>query len=219
MKSFVALFLILVVGARGQPDWTGIDYYPGYNFFPVARQAGEVCSFSFPAPGAGDHYPAFLVETNAASVSLSNRIITATFSLECSPDAVLRFGGQGRWNLGPMPPNTRIYFSTVTMYNNGGTPTNFWFNSTWVELTNNTGTATLSVTLNNPSAWTDSYGESESNAFWNAAANVREVGVCFGGGDFYDIGDAMVSGTATFHLLSFSTSTVAPPTNLAIIPL
>jgi hypothetical protein len=198
--------------------WTGIDYYPGYNFFPVQTKPGEVCAFDFPESALHAHYPAFLVQTNAGCFSLSNRTVTATFRLDCSTDAVFRYGGQGYWNNGGLPANTRLFFSTVTGYDNNGPATNYWFNSGWVELNTNTGTASLSATLTNAAGWSDGQGTSDSNAFWKASGIVVQVGVCFGGGNYYDIGDAMDSGTATFHLLGFSTGGVAPPTNLSIMP-
>jgi hypothetical protein len=204
----IALAVLCGTSAFCQSDWTGIDYYPGYNFFPVETQSGDVCSFAFPDASSHAHYPAFLVQTNAACFSLSNRILTLTFLLECSTNAVFRFGGEGSWNTGGFPANTRIFFSTVTGYDNEGAGTNYWFNSTWVELSTNTGTASLSVTLTNAASWSDGQGGSDSNAFWRASSNVLEVGVCFGGGSFFDVGDAMISGAAVFHLKSFS---IVPP--------
>jgi hypothetical protein len=210
MRSFAALLLLSA--------WTGIDYYPGYNFFPVDSQPGEVCSFTFPDAALHAHYPAFLVQTNASSLSMSNRTVALTFSLDCSSNAVFRYGGQDFWNIGGLPANARLFFSTIGGYTDSGPYTNYWFHSAWVELSTNTGTASLSATFDNPVDWAGGQGEINSNAFWNASANVVQLGLAVGGGNYYDIGAAVTSGTATFHLKSFSAGEVAPPTNLSIIP-
>lgn len=203
--------------------WVGIDFFPGYNYFPVTTQPGEICSFAFtPAPAAA-HYQAFLVETNLAPISLQNCTVTATFSLECSPGAVLRFGGMYLWNPGPpLPPNVRLYLATVTGYDNEGLASNYWFNSAWVELSTNTGTATLTASLADSTGWTDSGAQNgRGGDFVSATGSVREIGLAIGGGSFYDIGCAMQTGnagTVTFHLLSFTVSEPTrplPPQNLS----
>lgn len=214
MKPLLALALLGWTGF----GWTGIDYYPGYNFFPVQSQSNEVCSFAFPDAALHAHYPAFLVQTNATPFSLSNRTAAVTFSLDCSSNAVFRYGGEDFWNIGGLPANCRIFFSTVDGYDNNGQATNYWFNSAWVELSTNTGTASLSATFDNPADWAGGQEEINSNAFWHASASVVQIGLAIGGGNYYDIGAAVTSGTATFHLLSFSDGRIAPPTNLSIIP-
>ncbi len=178
--------------------WQLISYYPGYTFSDAG--AG---SFTFPDVATHQHYPAFLVCTQAQSMNLSNATVVATFTVEADPGTEFRYGGEGNWNIGPMPASARFFFSAVAGYNNAGTgSTNYWFNSNWVEVTN--GTATLIATFN-PADWTDAGGCNECPPiaeanFWYAVANVREVGIAYGGGDFYDIGIATSNGSASFSL-------------------
>ena len=163
-------------------------------------------------------YAAFLVETNASPFSLSNRTVSITFSLECSSNAVFRYAGEDWWNFPGLPANARLFFSTVAGYYDKGPYTNYWFHSDWIELSTNTGTATLSAALNDPVPWSGGQGEVNSNAFWYASSHVLQVGIAFGGGSFYDIGDAVADGTATLRLKSFSIDErVEPPTSLIIL--
>jgi len=186
--------------------WQLILYYPSYTFTPVAES-----SFIFPDAASHQHYPAFMVCTQAQAMNLTGETLICEFAVETAPDTVMRFGGQDSWNNGPRPASARLFFSAVAGYNNSGTgSTNYWFNSQWVEIGTNTTTATLIAALD-PAEWTDAGGCAECRTtteadFWNAVANVREVGLAFGGGDFYDIGIATVSGSCTFHLTRFTVS-------------
>jgi hypothetical protein len=218
MKPLATIFLLLALSAGAQSAWTGIDFYPGFNYFQVTTLPGELCSFNFPSAPAAAHYPAFLIQTNNFPISLSNCTVTATFHLECSPGAMLRFGGQGSWNFGTLPPSARFYLATVTGYDNEGPATNYWFNSSSVELSTNTGTATINASLAPGTGWSDGQGGSDTNAFANATTNVMEIGMAFGGGWYYDIGCAMATGTtgsASFHLLRFA---IFPPNTIAPSP-
>ena len=179
-----------------------INHYPVYSFADASPVAPDVatCQFS-PA-----HYPAFLVCTNPQAMNLSNETIFATFTVECSPDAVFRCGNEGFGNLGPA--SAHLFFSSVTGYANQGTgSTNYWFNSQSVTISTNTGTAMLVATFN-PAGWTDAGGCNDCPPpteadFWFALANVHEIGIAFGGQTFWDTGVATINGTATFHLNYF----------------
>lgn len=190
-------------------SWVLINHYPSYaSFSDASPVAPDLATCTFPTA----HYPAFLVCTQAVGMNLSNETVMATFTVEASPDAVIRFAGEGVWNFGPRPASARMFFSSVTGYNNQGTgSTNYWFNSQWVEISTNMGIAMLIVTFT-PSDWTDAGGcnacpPPTEDDFWFALSNVHEVGLAFGGGDFYDVGIAATSGSVVFHLNSFA---VAP---------
>jgi hypothetical protein len=204
MKYFLAIACICLT-CHAQSSWVGIDYWPGYNFFTVNQQSNELCSFTFPPAAQHAHYPAFLVTRSAWPMVLTDCVITCNVRLECSPDAAFRYGGQGSWNNGQLPASARLFFSTVQGYSNTGPATNYWFNAVqYIKLDTNTGTATLITMLDNPAEWTDGQGQSDSNAFWYSLDHCHEAGLALGGGQYYDPGVATTSGTATFHLLSFS---------------
>jgi hypothetical protein len=203
MRLFAAITCLFLT-CHAQSSWTGIDYYPGYNFFTVQQQSNELCDFTFPPAAQHAHYPAFLVMRSEWPMVLTDCVITCNVRLECSPDANFRYGGQGSWNNGQLPASARLFFSTVQGYSNTGPATNCWFNAVqYIKLDTNTDTATLIATLDNPAEWTDGQGQSPVDAFAYATANVHQIGLAFGGGNYYDVGIAMTSGTATFHLLDF----------------
>jgi len=203
ISTFCFLF-----SAFGQPDWQLLNYYPGYTF---ADAPGG--NFDFPDGSLHSHYPAFLVSTQAFCGDVSGKVVRCTFTVDCSGNTVFRYGGQGTWNNGSRPASARLFFSCLSGYDNNTTqPTNFWFNTPWVEISTNGATNTLTATLDHFGDWTDAGGPYSSanddlvGGFWNTVSNVCQIGLAFGGGSFYDTGIAVTSGQATFRLLSFSVS-------------
>ena len=186
-------------------SWVLINHYPAYSFADASPVGGDMATCTFPTA----HYPAFLVCTQSAGMSLSNETLLCQFTVEASTDAVIRFAGEDVWNFGPRPASARLFFSSRIGYSNQGTgSTSRWFHSAWVEIGTNTGTASIIATID-PSQWTDAGGcnacppPTEAD-FWAAAANVHEVGLAFGGGSFYDVGIATIAGACVFHLDRFT---------------
>jgi len=183
--------------------WQLINHYPTpYNFADASPVYPDVATCTFlPA-----HYPAFLVCTQSSGMNLSNATISATFTVECSPDAVFRCGNEGFGNTGPA--SARLFFGSVVGYANQGTgSTQWWFNAQSVEISTNTGTAALAATFH-PEDWTDAGGclecpSATDSDFWHALVNVHEVGIALGGTVFWDTGIATVEGSAVFHLNYF----------------
>lgn len=207
MRITVLLLLLIIASFRALAGWQMIDYYPGYSITPEPDR-----SLTFPPSDNHAHYPAFLVWHQPEPMDLSNATISCTFTLTASPDATFRFGGQGTWNTGSRPPHTRLYFATVDGYDNEGPATNYWFNgASMVVISNNTGTATLTATLDHFGGWT--HGQGSTNGFWEAANHAVAVGICFGGGSYYDIGLSLTSGAASLQIESF---TVTPRYRLKI---
>jgi len=207
MKFLLPFLLALSCAAS---DWQLLDYYPGYTF---ADAPGG--SFDFPDAAMHAHYPAFLVSTQQFCGDISGKILTCSFVVDCESNTVFRFGGQGTWNTGSRPASARLFFSCQTGYDNNTTaPTNFWFNTPWVEISTNGLTNTLTATLDHVGDWTDAGGPySTANddlvgGFWNTVSNVAQIGLAFGGGSFYDTGVAVVSGAARFNLVSFAVDDV-----------
>lgn len=203
------LFILSTFKAHPQDSpWQLLNRFPHYTFHPQPSN-----SFAF-----SGSYPAFFVVTQALAMDISSATLSCTFSLSNSEDVVFRYGGQDISNFGPRPASARFSFASVVGYNNQGTgSTNYQFNSTWAEIGTNslTGTLTASIT---PGSWSDAGGcaecppPTEAN-FWYAVQHVVQIGVAFGGGDFYDVGIATTEGSSTFNLDSF---TVTPRFSLAI---
>jgi hypothetical protein len=88
--------------------------------------------------------------------------------------------------------------------------TNYWWsNPTSAQLANNLNTS-LSVSLGDPSLWSDWNGQfgntdvATTDAFIAAASNMTEVGLSFGGGCFFENGVGTTDGSGSFTLTSFT---------------
>ena len=208
--------LLTVLSANAQ--WQLLRYFTTYPTFDPTNapaEANAIAGFTFPPSSQGKLFPAFLTHTQVTTMNLSGSVMRAEFSVTATPDAVFRFGGQGTWNPGTAPPNTRLYFSVEPHYYNEGPHSNYWFSKSGaVFITNGFNTAVMSASITNPAQWSDGQGQSVPEQFWWAASRVKSVGICFGGGSFYDIGIAMVTGTAEFHLYSFDCN---PPFRVEIV--
>jgi hypothetical protein len=170
-------------------------------------------SFDFPDANAGE-YAAILLTTY--NVPLTGQM-SAKINVVAS-SATFAFNPNG----GPTPSNVRLFFQTT---NNAGadpgpfatsegkgswTYTDFWWsNPTSYNLAN--GGTTLTVAFN-PALWSDWNGQKgnvdaqTTAAFYAALQNVKYVGLSFGGGDFFENGVGVSSGSATFQLTDFTIS-------------
>jgi len=179
-------------------SWNGNKY--------TAHDAATT-NFAFPQ---NSYFPtaAFLTTTVNTNVlgDLTGKTFFANYTVAASPDCVFWFGGQGRFNNGPLPPNTRFFFSTSSAtYSLKAAQQNedaYWFSTNYVMLTN--GTFFLITTID-PTTFSNAQGHTgteHSAAFSAAVANVRQAGLCYGGGSFSDVGCSVSPGTATFQLNS-----------------
>jgi hypothetical protein len=204
--------------ARGAADWFEIDTYPSYPMHTATVSTGDVATVIFPKYDATGSWPAFLVWQPSGVINLSNATVGISLSLDCVTNSQFWFGGKNSFNSGTMPPSTRFFFSTVTGYSNTGPETNYWFcHLPWLSITNNLGATGMIVHVTSPGVWSDGQGQCDTNAFWAAAANVKQVGICFGGGSFYDIGVACTNAPATLHIPTFNVSpNLDSPANLNV---
>lgn len=209
-----ALILSLIFCAAGLlwgaafQNFSLLNYYPGWYFAPL-----ESNTFAFPYRGGS--FPAFVVQTNAARQDISAGAITATFRVVATDDARFTFGGEGRWNTGPMPPHARLFFSSrLGYYAEDGCPECSWWSADgWQVISNGTFTITASF---DPARWSHSHGQTNAAAFAAALTNVIEAGVSFGGGSFFDIGVGLTAGNATFEMLALD---FIPPGGAVKLPL
>jgi len=217
MKAFSLVLFCFIYAASvyGQTStWTLYSFAKGgvYNVSPTDM------GFVFPEWSRKAAFPAFLSTTTYSSVlgNLSNKTISATVTITASPSALFVFGGElSGWNTtDPRPATGRLWFSTnATAYNVAEGMTNehkFWWSETsYFVCTNNLGTVTITDTLD-PLHWTSAWGHYGSDPsliekFNAAVANVRQIGIAFGGGCCYDVGVGLSprGGPASFRLESF----------------
>lgn len=217
-SALCSLLFALCAHAGQPPSSPWVLYKWGnsgkYNPYNAPGSGGDLSTFNFPATGNNVAYPAFLTTTTATNDlgDLSGKTITASFNLETTGNPGFRFGGQGVWNFGSLPANTRLFISTSSApYSNAGytaCPSCYWWSTVaWVQISSGVPSAILQDTFD-PSHWSNAQGQSGSSLpteFAAAIANVHQIGLAYGGGSFYDCGIAITNGTgaATFHLLSF----------------
>lgn len=219
MKLILFILLLATVGiAAPPPSSTWILYKWGnsgkYNPSNTTNTTGTIASFNFPQTGNNVAYPAFLTTTSDTNLlgNLTGKTISGTIQLDVTSNPQFRYGGQGQWNFGNTPANTRLFISTsAAPYSNPGykaCPSCYWWSAyTWVQVSSTTGTATLQDTFD-PSRWSNANGQLGSSLpaeFADAIANVHQIGLAYGGGSFYDVGIAITNGTgaATLHLITF----------------
>jgi hypothetical protein len=105
----------------------------------------------------------------------------------------------------PDNQTVRLFFSAP-----GFAFTNFWWSNPTSMTLNGNGTATLSVSLTDPSQGSDWNGQNGASspsvtAEFNAAvAKVNQIGLSFGGGCFFENGVTTTDGSGTFALTGFS---------------
>ena len=231
IKLFLALFLtasiltLLAPPPNPPPStpWVLYSWGNSGNYIPSSApaQPGDIATFSFPVAKRNVAFPAFLTTTTMTNVlgNLTGKTITAAINLSITGNPVPCYGGNtpwSSWNLGGLPANTRLYVSTnsaaydlqdANIHENA-----YWWSSApsaWVEISASTGTVTLTDTFD-LSHWSNAQGHSAADpnytaAFQAAVSNVRQIGVSFGGGSFFDVGIAVLpnTGTMQFHLISY----------------
>lgn len=206
------LFILLAMASQCFGQTWNLFNFTGANRYSFT---GSGTSFAFPQASTRS-FPALLTTTTDSSVlgNLNGKTLTATIHIDADSGALFVFGGElPGWNTGNQPANCRLFFSSSASTYNLNIATakedNYWWSHVGVSvITNNLGTVSFSDNLD-PSHWSNANGHLASNrlaGFNQAVANVRQIGLSFGGGSFFDVGVALNNGTgpATFTLLSFT---------------
>lgn len=139
---------------------------------------------------------------------LTGRTIIADFSIRTfgGPTFFLHTATPG------LPPNVRLFFSStpppyVVSQANANEAAYWWADFAWVPL--RSGAFRLQASLS-PEVWSDALGHygndpAYSQAFYDAVANVRQIGFSFGGGSFFDVGVGVINPrtSATFRIIRY----------------
>ncbi len=200
------LAVLAAAPAMADPgSWKVYDYNPsGQALVPVAPSSvsGNTVTFSFSA------------NIYTALVATSDKSLTGNLTGGTLTDTVSWTGVTGTFqeqNGGGCTPDNqyvRLYFASP-----GFAFTNFWWsNPVHVDLTGASGTGAMTVSLADPSQWSDWNGQVGNSSpdvtagFYAAVAKVSTVGVSFGGGCFFENGVTTSDGSGTFTN-TFSEST------------
>lgn len=219
-KIFLTLFLTVSTLLAPPPPsgtWLLYSFANSAKYIPSAAPgaSGDIATFSLPEAKPSSKYPAFLttaVDTNFLG-DLTGKTISATLNLTTTSNPIITFKGQGTWNTCPAPAQTCFFISSSPgPYDalDSSRQNEFWFAfNDRAEVSATMGTVTISQTFD-PANWSNSFGQSAANPAFTAAfqavvQDVKQSGLWFSGGCFYDIGIAVTvnSGTAIIHLLSY----------------
>ncbi len=197
------------VNAGNSPGWTVYTWNSTLTQPLVGTRAfvypGGVASFLLlPA-----RYAALLsTESPAFTGDLTGKTVGATLSLANS--GTVTYGLEGTpGNTCIAPPTARLWFSTVaSTYDPNATPyTNTWWsNPVSVALNVKRNHVTISAPLGTGN-WSDSNGQPDTSqpaAFAGAVAGIKQIGLSFGGGCFFDVGIGVSGGSGAVTLNSFS---------------
>ena len=136
--------------------------------------------------------------------NLTSKTVTATFAVTGA--TAFEFYGEGTpSNPCSTPTSARLFFQTS---NAGGfDATHYWWsNGTDYSRVLASGEFTISVAINalNWSDWNGQIGTAVPEPFAQAASNVTEIGISFGGGCFFENGVGTTDGSGVFTLRSFT---------------
>lgn len=167
----------------------------GSHYFPISR--GPTAAIT----------PQYWTALLTQSGRYTSGVIALSLSMEGTREFV--YGGQGSWNPGTTPANVRLFFSTQPRYNlkrAGRHEDDYWWSVTPGSMfifaaSDEAGkmNIVLSAALK-PEHWSNAQGHRAADrpeGFSRATKRVRQWGVSFGGGSFYDVGCATVWGTGT----------------------
>ena len=205
--AFAAVLFAAAPALAGGSGWH-VGYYTAsgraLSMASADSAPGGVAALNF----TSQDNTALLVTDQGSSTLLGDdrgMTVTATFTISGATGAFTYFGEGTASNPCGTPANTRLFFQTS---NAGGfDETHYWWsNPASAVLANGTWTVTATVT---GSQWTDFYGHSGadptySGGFDAAAANVKSIGLSFGGGCFFENGVGTTDGSGTLTLNSFT---------------
>lgn len=197
---------------KGSGPWTAYVWDSRFSLLhanPATTPSGSVAGFPLQST-----MTALLTTTTATGLvgDLTDKTVSATMSLTASGPVTYGFEGSSQ-NSCTTPANARLFFSTDSKTYSpntaGKNETGYWWShDVSVPMSGSISGATISVALL-PQNWSDANGHMGSDpaytAGFNAAvAGVKQIGVSFGGGCFYDVGIGMTSGSGSFSLDSIS---------------
>lgn len=210
--AVAALFVLLSGTAVAKPvisldssQWTvfnRLQVATGYSTDKAMQAADGGVEFNFPDTASGFYTSLLMAHLSA---NLTDSTITAVIKVTADSGTTFVFNPQS--NPAPNPANVRLVFwTTVGPFANEDY---WWSNPASYVLA--PGQATLSVPID-PALWSDLNGEFGNRdaahlaQFAFAAANVKQIGLSFGGGFFFLNGVAVSGGSATFELVSMTLS-------------
>jgi len=211
--AVVAIPLGLAVGlaapaSASTPAWTQYVYHSNGNSLQgaPATVSGGTASFVF-TPGV---FTALLTSSDKSLTgNLSGSTLSDTLSVT-GMDPGASFVDQNGGGCTPDNQTARFYFTSPSASDRGYFTKFWWSNPVSVQLLNNAsgGVAptSMSVSMSDPSQWSDFNGQAGSSspdvtaAFLRATGNVNSIGLSFGGGCFFENGVSITgTGTATFN--------------------
>ena len=226
--NYLTLLLCLLgqLAFAGKPSptplapWNIYYFGVGYNYTPFSAVGlGGIVSFAFHHYDTSQpYYMAGCLSTTTDTAvlgDLRNKAIIVTGAVTTNGTPNFVFGGEVTgWNTGPNPPSYRVFISTssatFTINNSTKTESVTWWVQGSVSLDMLTGVPSYTLTVPAGSLWSNGLGHlstdpAYSAAFQYALSHVKQAGIMFAGGSFFDVGVSILGpGEATFTLLDFT---------------
>jgi hypothetical protein len=186
-------------------DWQ-IRYSPEMPKHPTADPSGG-WDFSFPLSPNGTSVVGYVTVPYRGQLEQADTL-QLVFKIDASPNAVFDFH-----TAPPAPPNpgtTPANFHLLLEHSGDGSLTNpdyrWWSNPISYTLQDTNGLVKLDVPLD-PSDWSNvdgQFGSADVAAFAATLSHMGNIGLTFGGGDYFGHGAYLDQGSATFNVVSFS---------------
>ncbi len=171
-------------------SWSYYNYNPNQKTLSrkQASVSGGTATFNF-VPGV---FTALMTTMDKPLTgNLTGETLTDTVAVGPTGGTFVTQNGGGCNN----PPAVRFYFDVSGKF----AYTNFWWSNPVSYVLASNGTATLTAPLTDPSQWSDwdgQTGTSDPADFYAAVANVKSVGLSFGGDCFFENGATVDPGTS-----------------------
>jgi hypothetical protein len=137
---------------------------------------------------------------------LTGKTISATYAIDGSAPV---FAYNTTNNPCGTPASVRLFFQGAT--NGGFDPAHYWWSNPVSNVLVTGSSPQLSQSLSSPGSWSDYNGQSgtstDAPGFTAAVHHVDSIGVSYGGGCFFANGVGLSSGSAAFHLNTYTTTT------------
>ena len=208
MKRFLIGLMVAAMAAIG---FGGVSAFadPSANWQLAsgsAQGSAGIATFNFAVPDKAR----LLYNSKDATLlgDKSGSTMIATFTVQ---DVIgdFTYSGEGTTsNPCGTPATVRLAFESIPPGSKFAYTNYWWADVSSAQLVNNLN-GSMSVTLTDPSLWSDwngTSGASVPSEFAAATGNVTEVGLSFGGGCFFENGVGTTDGSGTFTLDSFGVS-------------
>ena len=225
MKT-ILISLLITLATLSSQAWELYRFGPTWNWTSEPADYGSGSRFTFPTYDTSTvgYMVGGVFTTDARYVGdLRGKTVSFRVDLSSSGTSNFVFGGQisvPPWNTGNIPPSFRLFLTSTeppfSVAASNGDQLNYWCSQAIdgpmgisLDWLSSVGTAIVSINVTN-TLWTAAHGQRSDGEFatdfLNCVSRIRQIGIMFGGGSFFDVGCAVRpnTGAATLTLSNFT---------------